>query len=156
MKTVIVIRGPLGVGKTAVAKRLASSIKAKYISIDKILEENRMDEVKGKSIPVRNFIKANKIATGLASKSVKSVIDGNFYSRKQLENLVKNIAASCYVFTLKASLKTCIMRDKKRKRTYGKAAAEAVYNMSFDYGVCINTEKKSTDDVVKEIKSYLT
>jgi shikimate kinase len=34
MEYFVIIRGPLGVGKTTIAKRLAKQLNAKYISID--------------------------------------------------------------------------------------------------------------------------
>ena len=37
MKKLILVRGPLGVGKTTVARKLAASLNAHYISIDSVL-----------------------------------------------------------------------------------------------------------------------
>lgn len=84
-----------------------------------------------------------------------AIIDGNFYHKEQLEDLIKNIGGEkVHVFTLKATLKTCIERDNKRQKPYGKQAAEAVYRLvsKFDYGITIDTENKTEKEVVEKIK----
>ena len=43
MSYFIIIRGPLGIGKSTIAKALAEILKAEYIAIDKVLEENGLD-----------------------------------------------------------------------------------------------------------------
>jgi len=130
----IIIRGPLGIGKTTIAKKLAKEINAEHISIDKILEENGLDKINNDYIP-EDFIKANEIVLPK----------------------VKQELAKGYVFNLKAPLKTCIARDKARKRVYGEDAARAVYKLvsGFDYGINIDTENKTEEEVVNEIKKRL-
>jgi shikimate kinase len=39
----VIIRGPLGCGKSTISKELAKKINAKYFSIDKILKENNLE-----------------------------------------------------------------------------------------------------------------
>ncbi len=39
MNKIIIIRGPLGVGKTTIAKLLADKIGAQYLSLDKIFKK---------------------------------------------------------------------------------------------------------------------
>ncbi len=156
----IVIRGPLGIGKTTVAKRLAAKLKGEYISIDKILEKNKLDKVTGSHIPLKNFLRANEIILPKASKLLEKkvvVFDGNFYLKKQLQHLLRGLKSKHYVFTLRAPLTTCIERDSKRERIYGKGATKAVYNLveKFDYGTVIETYGKKSNSVVKEILNKL-
>jgi len=163
MSYYVIIRGPLGIGKSTIAKQLAKLLDADYISIDDILAEHRLDKVgeKEKCIPVKNFVKADdivipKVKTHL-EKGKAVVFDGNFYHKEQIEHLIKNLPEQHYAFTLKAPLKTCIERDSQRQRAYGKDAATAVYKAvsRFDYGTSINTNKKTAEQVVKEILVYL-
>jgi shikimate kinase len=155
MKYYVIIRGPLGVGKTTVAKKLAKALHAKYISIDAILEKNGLDKVKGKCIPAGNFIKANE--TILSQVRGMAVFDGNFYHEKQIQHLVRNLRTPCFVFTLKAPLDVCVKRDETRKGKYGKEAAKAVYALvsRFDYGISIDTAKMTPAEVSRKILSCL-
>ena len=86
------------------------------------------------------------------------IFDGCFYFKEQIKHLEKNLPFKGYIFTLKTSLKTCIERDKNRKKVYGEDAAKAVYGLvsKFDYGINIITDKKTEKQVVEEILSYLT
>ena len=83
MEYFVIIRGPLGVGKTTIARKLASVLQAEYVSIDSVLEESGLDKIIRNCIPVVNFIKANEIV--LSDKKVVSskitVFDGNFYHK---------------------------------------------------------------------------
>ena len=151
----IIIRGPLGIGKTTIAKALAEKLKAEYVSIDELLEKEGLDNVDKKigKIPLKNFILVNDI---IAKMNGDKVIDGNLYYKEQVEDLVKRLG-NCKVFTLKASVDVCINRDKSRKRVYGEGAARAVYNLvtAFGYGTLINTENKTKEDVVEDILEVL-
>ena len=154
--TNIIIRGPLGIGKTTVAKDLAKKINARYISIDKILEKERLDKVDKKlgKIPLKNFISVNKIISKIKNKRL--VVDGNCYYKEQIDDLIKRLK-NCNVFTLKASVNVCISRNNGRKKVYSEGATRAVHNLvsCFDYGVSINTENKTKDEVVEEILKKL-
>ena len=160
----IIIRCPLGIGKTTIAKMLAEDFNAEYFSVDLILKQEGLDKIDEKEgcIPLGNFIQANQKLLPKLKESLmlnRSVlIDGNFYQKEQLESLIKNIQeAKVCVFTLKAKLATCIERDKKRKKGYGKEAAEAVYKLvsRLDYGTVINTENKTEKEILEEIKKEI-
>lgn len=159
----IIIRGPLGVGKTTIAKKLSKILKAKYISIDQALSKKGLDKIDKKKdcIPVENFIIAIESIIPKIKPVMKKnriiVFDGNFYYRRQITHLKKNLDCKIYVFTIKASLDACIKRDSKRKNTYGKSSAEAVHKLvsRFDYGTRINTENKASGEVIKEILDLL-
>jgi len=162
MKYFIIIRGPLGVGKSTIAQKLAKSLKAHYVPIDSVLEKYGLDKVRTeKWIPAKNFIKANEIILPDVKAKLKKgkivIFDACFYHKKVIQHLKKSIKAPCYVFTLKAPLKVCIERDRKRKKKHGKWAAIAVHNLvsRFDYGIIINTKNKTANNVVKEIMLYL-
>ena len=159
----IVIRGPLGIGKSTIAKKLAKRLNAKYVSYDRILDEHSLDKIDKEIgyIPSDNFKEANKIIVPKIKKSLENgnivVFDGNFYWKSQIEDLLDRLDCPYKVFTLEASLETCIERDKNREKSHGEDAARAVYKKStgFNYGVNINTENKSSEEVVREILDML-
>tara|TARA_B100002003_G_C13765518_1_gene380075 strand:- start:51 stop:554 length:504 start_codon:yes stop_codon:yes gene_type:complete len=161
----IIIRGPLGCGKSTIAEKLSRILNAKYVAIDRIVDNPKLitKEKEEGYRSQKNFIKANEIAVEKIKKILvngKSVIfDGNFYWKSailDLEKRLKNYKG--YVFTLKAPLKTCIQRDNQRDKTHGKDAAEAVYkkSISFKYGEIIDTENKSVNEVINEIKKMIS
>ncbi|VVB80361.1 Putative adenylate kinase [uncultured archaeon] len=154
MKPLIVIRGPLGIGKSTISRLLAEKINAKYFSVDKILEENKLDR-EDNNFTAKDFIKANKLVLKEIKDSLKErpvIIDGNFYFKEAIEHLEKEIK-NTRVFNLKAPLEICISRDKSRKIVYGEQAAKEVYALvsKFEYGTPIDTEDKTAIKVVKEI-----
>jgi len=159
----LIIRGPLGIGKSTVARTIAKELKADYISLDDVLSENGLDKVGlgQESIPATNFIMANGIILPRARESLTQkkilVLDGNFYHQAQISDLVTNIQFPYFAFTLKAPLETCIARDRSRKRSYGEDAAQAVHNLvsRFEYGTSIDTDGRNADEVVREIISCL-
>ncbi len=161
MKKLILVRGPLGVGKTTVARKLAASLNAHYISIDSVLEENHLDQAEEDGIPVKNFIKGNELVLpeirSALEKGKPVIIDGCFYHKEQIEHFIQNLDAPCFVFTLKAPLEVCIERDKGREKSYGEGAAWAVHGMvsKFDYGTGVITEDKTPEETMEEIESNL-
>jgi uridine kinase len=161
MEHFILIRGPLGIGKTTIARKLAHALNGEYVSVDLFLEKLGLDKVQGDSIPLKNFIKANELIIPYARKKLAKhetvIVDGNFYFKEQIEHLVKNVPARTYAFTIKAPLRVCIQRDGKRKMPYGKGSVEAVYRLvsRFDYGIPIDAGNKTPARVVKNILSCL-
>jgi len=163
MSYFIIIRGPLGIGKTTIAKKLADILKGEYISIDDVLEKNNLDKIDKKEgcITAKNFIKGNEIVIPKIKEKLSKgkivIIDGCFYHKEQIEHFIKNLDASHFIFTLKAPLEVCIDRDSKREKVYGMEAAIAVFNMvsKFDYGILIETEDKSVEKSADEIISHL-
>jgi GrpB-like predicted nucleotidyltransferase (UPF0157 family)/shikimate kinase len=158
----IIIRGPLGIGKTTISKILAKKLKAEHISMDKVLEENNLDKVDEKEgcIPARNFIKADEIVfpklKSLLDKGKIVIFDGCFYHKEQIEHIERNFQGEHFIFNLKAPLEVCIKRDKGRDKVYGEFAAKIVHKLvsRFDYGANINTEGKTPAQVAKEIIGY--
>jgi predicted kinase len=161
MSYFIIIRGPLAVGKSTIAKQLAKNLGAEYISVDKVMEDNGLDKVDPDSgIPVENFIKGNEISLPKIKDCLKSgksvIVDGCFYYQEQIEHFLNNVD-NVKVFTLKASVETCIERDSKREKIYGEDAARYVYFIvnKFNFGTVIDTEGKTSTDVVEEMKVKL-
>ena len=162
MSFYIIIRGPLGCGKSTISKELANILNAKYVSIDKIVDDTKLipREKEEGYISQKSFIKANEIAVERVKDSLKRgegvIFDGNFYWKSQIEDLISRLSFPHYVFTLKAPLEVCIERDKGRKELIGKDAARVVYKKvsEFDYGTVIDVNK-SLEDSLKEIRGYL-
>jgi len=152
----VIIRGPAGVGKTTIAKKLGERLNADVVSIDNILEVLGLDKVEGECISEKNFLKANKHAIPSIKKILKEggiiILEGNFYHKTQLDNLLKNLKHKNLVFTLKAGLDECIKRDKTRKEL-GEEGIKAVHSLvsKFDYGIVLNTDNKSEEEVINDI-----
>ncbi len=161
MSFYVIIRGPLGCGKSTIAKRLSKILKAKYLAIDRVLDEHDLTKYKEAGyISQKSFIKANEIIAPEARLILDSgkpvVFDGNFYWKSQIDDLIKRLDFSHHVFTLKAPLDVCIERDRHRGKTHGEDAARAVYKKSaeFDYGIVIDINRPLSE-CVKDILSYL-
>ncbi|MBI4146366.1 AAA family ATPase [Candidatus Woesearchaeota archaeon] len=161
--TFIIIRGPLGVGKSTVSKHLAKILNAEYISIDAVLEKLGLDKADHyeETISVGNFIRADEhVLPGvkkLLEKGKIVIFDGCFQHKAQIEHLINSLPGPYFVFTLKASLDVCIERDSKRKRSYGRDAAAAVHKVvsRFDFGTVISTGGKTVDKTVKEVLAHV-
>jgi len=152
----LIIRGPLGCGKSTISKVLAKKLGAEYISVDKILEENNLDnDWEEGYISQKSFLEANRIIEKLAKESLAKnnlvIIDGNFYWKSQILDLEKRLG-EVTVFTLKAPLEVCIKRDSLRKEKHGEKAAREVYKKvnEFDFGEIIDITKP-VEKCVKEI-----
>lgn len=100
----IIIRGPLGCGKSTIAKRLARRLSATYISVDKILDVHHLTTQREAGyISQQSFLTANEIAITSAKKSLRTgkvvIFDGNFYWPSQLQDLIAKLDYPHYVFT---------------------------------------------------------
>ncbi|MGA7476745.1 MAG: ATP-binding protein [Thermoplasmata archaeon] len=137
----ILVRGPLGIGKSTVAERLARQIEGEHISIDRILDERGLERWYRGYYSQRSFLRANVFAAEQAreclGRGTPVVFDGNFYYKSQIDDLVGQLDYPHHVFTLTAPLSVCIERDSRRSPSFGSEAARAVYKKSteFDYGV---------------------
>ena len=113
-----VIRGPLGVGKSTVSRRLCERLRAQYISIDRLLEDHGIEEWDEDRISLRSFLAANALAAAAARPLVAAgrpvVIDGCFYWSEQLVDLRSRLDAPGHFFTLDAPLEVCVARDATR------------------------------------------
>lgn len=162
MSYFIIIRGPLGCGKTAISKRLSEILNAEYISVDKILEENNLDKVgpEEETISAENFIKANEMILPRVKETLQNgkivIFDGNFQHKEALEHLIDNLPFQHFVFTLHAPVEVCIDRDKNRIQSYGEDSVRALHMLvsRFEYGTVIDVTK-SLDESVAQILGYL-
>lgn len=161
MSYLILIRGPSGIGKTTIARRIADLLDAEYVSVDDILKEHKLDVIEKGSVPLDNFLKANSLALGFARLNLeqgsKVVIDGYFYYREQISHLLSNLGFDVYAFDLRAPLSVCLERDADRVTPSGELSTRSIYNLvsRFSYGKPIQTSNKSHHDVVKEILECL-
>jgi len=162
MNYFVLIRGPLGIGKSTISRYLSKKINADYISMDEVMSKHGLDKREGAPcIPAKNFIKADDIILpeieGSLKKGRNVVLDGCFYHKEQIDDLKTRLKYTNYAFDLKAPLEVCIQRDSKRPKVYGEGAARAVYSLvfKFDHGVAIKTDGRTEDEVIKEILSYL-
>ena len=161
MSYYIIIRGPLGCGKSTIAESISQRINAQHFSVDKILAEHNLEHDKEEGyISQKSFKKVNEIISPDAEKILEGgkpvIFDGNFYWKSQIEDLISRLHFPHYVFTLKAPLEVCIERDKSRNNTHGEAAARVVFNKSteFDYGEVIDVTNP-LHETTEEILSYV-
>ena len=159
----IILRGPAGVGKTTIGKRLARRLRGYHVPFSQILKKHNLHYKGGKWIPEKNLLKANKIIIPIILKKLKEgknvILESNFYHKSQIEDLIKNIPYQYPIFTLKANIKELISRDKgrKEKTKIGEKGIKVVYKLvkKFDYGIIIDTNNKNIEQTIKEIKSFL-
>lgn len=160
MSYYIIIRGPLGCGKSTIAKRLSGIIGARCFEIDNVLHEHHLeDDHEAGYISQISFIRANEILAEQAKDMLKYgtpvVFDGNFYWISQIDDLIARLDYPHKVFTLKAPLEVCIRRDNERQNTYGIDAVRAVYEKAagFNYGTIIDASRPIDECVGKMLHS---
>ena len=85
------------------------------------------------------------------------VLDGCFYRDEQMNHLLKNFVGKHFVFTLKAKVEECIMRNKERGNPISEDAVWDVFKLvsKRDYGTIIDISGKTINQVVQEILSHL-
>lgn len=128
-KKIILIRGPLGVGKSTIAEKLANDIHAEYVSLDKLLKDNDLEGTDG--IPLENFLKSNKILFDIINTSKNSfIIDGCYYYQEQIDDLQRMFNNKIIIFSLVTTVENCIKRDSKRETVYGEDAARFVHRVT--------------------------
>ena len=154
----VIVRGPLGAGKTTISDELAGRIAASHIAIDEILEKYGLERWDADCISEGSFLEANVIAAAQAmpdlQRGVPVVIDGNFYWKSAVEDLLRRLPFPHLVLTLKVPLSVCVSRDAMRAPPHGAEAAEEVYAKatSFEYGIPLD----ATGSVGKVVGAALT
>ena len=161
MKYYILIRGPAAVGKSTIVKKLADSIKAHHISFDELMRKSELDTFVGEGIPTENFVKANQMIIPKVKEKLKKnipvVLDGCFYRKEQLKHLLKNLQYKHFIFSLEASLKDCIARNKTRESPMTDKAIKDVYRLvaKIKVGIRIKTSGRNVKEIIQEIINHL-
>jgi len=157
MEYCIIIRGPAGIGKTTISKELAKAIDAKYFSFDKIMKDNKLDDIVGDGIAAENFVKANEIILSEMKKHKRVVLDGCFYRKKQMEHLLHKLSSKVFIFTLLADITECHKRNLSRKNPLSKENVKQVYDLvcKLKVGTDIRVRNKEVHTVVSEIISHI-
>jgi predicted kinase len=143
MSYYVILRGPLGVGKTAVSRELAKALGARHVSIDRILDQHHFWNPGRLS----EFLEANRVAVErahpLLERGVPVVFDGNFYWKTQIDDLTGRLGHPHFVFTLMAPLRVCIERDSRRDPAHGSQATREVFAKStkFAYGATVDASR---------------
>jgi|FLOH01.1.fsa_nt_gi shikimate kinase len=153
MNGCIIIRGPAGVGKTTIAKEIAKKIGAEYISFDKVMEDNELDEIVGDGIPAENFVKANELILPIIANKKNVVLDGCFYRQEQIKHLLKSLTSKVLIFTLCADVNECYERNIQRENPMSLDDINQVHKMVYNLkiGIEINTSKKKKDQIISEL-----
>ena len=151
MTSFLIIRGPLGAGKTTIARAVALALAGETIAIDPILERWEWD---GGSESL--FLKANQVAAEqalpLLERRVPVVFVGNFYWKSAIEDLQGRLPFPNTVFTLKVPLELCVERDRGRELSYGEENTREVFEKvtRFEAGTTVDGTLLEPQ-VVKEI-----
>lgn len=161
MSYYIIIRGPLGCGKSSIASRLSQILGAECFAVDRVLDDHNLtgDREEG-YISQRSFLQANELIVPKAKKFLDEgrnvIFEGNFYWRSQIDDLIRKLPYTHFVFTLTAPLEVCAKRDRERSKTHGIDAARVVYKKSteFEYGTAIDVTK-TLDKAIEEVLSHL-
>lgn len=171
MSYYLLLRGPLGVGKSTVASRLARALGGVCVSVDAILEEERLEVWDDDRISLQSFLNVNTVVVERARASLATgtpvVVEGNFYWREAIEDLVDRLPAPHWVFSLAAPEAVCLERDRQRPpsppdrspragESLGSEAVAAVYRLvaAVPYGTPIDATGP-VDSVVATIRSSL-
>lgn len=161
MSQYIIVRGPLGCGKSTISELLAEKLGGVHVVVDRVLDEHNLIEEKEEGyISQNSFKKANEIIIPDAKENLDKgkpvIFDGNFYWESQIEDLISRLDYPHKVFTLVAPVDVCIARDSEREKTHGKDAAGAVYekSTSFTYGEEIDATG-SIEETLEQILNKL-
>ena len=155
----VLIRGPLGVGKTTVARTVAAALGAGYVSIDRILDEPGVEQWTDDRIPPESFLEVNRRAlersAGARARGRAFVFDGNFYYQVQIDDLVQRLGVPSAIVTLCAPLAVCVARDAGRATSLGAGAARDVFAMvaGVDAGVPVDATGSVADTVAAVLRA---
>ena len=160
MKDYILIRGPIGVGKTAVGSLLSDRLKNDgynnfLLSLDKFRNENV-----GKEVTYLNKKRAIELVVpkinDLISYNCIPIVEDVLYEQDMLFYLINNIEGNSLRIKLMAPFDICIKRDCSRKFPRGKVRVEVTWQMlqkDDPNEFRIETKDMSIEDVVNLILS---
>lgn len=156
----IIIRGPIGTGKTTISKILAAKINAKCFPLDDLLEKSKLNKIDPKlgCVPMANFLAVEEDILPEIEKSLERqsvIVEGAFYHKAQIDFFLNNISEDIFLVTLKANLETCLKIDKKSVKPYGVGVTKAIFDLvsKFDAGLVINIEGKYKGQIIEQIQT---
>jgi len=151
----LILRGPLGSGKSTVAEALARAIHGEVVHLDGLADKNWDGGSAG--MFRRGNVALERRARPLLAKGIPVIFDGCFYWKTQIRDLETRLPFPHESFTLKVPLSVCIDRDRRRSLSpSGPIQAGIVYRKvsRFEWGVPIDG-LQSVALQVKSIKSHL-
>jgi predicted kinase len=151
----VVIRGPLGSGKSTVAEALARALRGSVVHLDGLADRN-WDGGSARMF-LRGNVALERKARPLLAKGIPVVFDGCFYWKSQIRDLEARLPFPHATFTLKVPLRVCIDRDQRRSLTpSGPVQAGIVFRKvnRFEWGTPIDG-LQSVALQVKSIRSHL-
>ncbi|MCL5874490.1 MAG: AAA family ATPase [Candidatus Thermoplasmatota archaeon] len=157
----VVIRGPLGSGKTTISKELSRLYDAVYISVDEVLDGFGLEEWEDGYIAKRSFLRVNEIVAKEAIKHLDSgklvIFDGNFYFKDVIVDLMNRLNKfRGIVLTLTVPLEECIRRDSSRHAVLGEEKTRRVYKKSTEFRTGIEVDAdKEPKEIVRSISRIL-
>lgn len=151
----IIIKGPAGVGKSELKENLIKWFRNKKIKV-KAFSPGIFRKKYNLSFSIKDKIKSDNYFIPKAKKLIEMgyvvIFDEVYYYPQQITNFNKKLGRPI-ILSLKASLKKCLERNKKRgnKKLPEKNIRE-VYRLdkSFKRGFIINTENKSDKKVLEQ------
>lgn len=157
MKTLIIINGPSGVGKSSVSALICKKHGYKHCDADefKLLFSNKRSQER---TDIGNFM-AYTYTKELIKRGYSIIVEADFKNYlNKLTPLLKKSNYRVFKILLYANIEFCIKNNSKRKRKgYEEAVIREVYEkLCLDEGDKINVSGKSTNEVYNIIqKKYL-
>lgn len=153
----IIIRGPAGVGKTTLAKKLIAyfnshKISAKYFSPGLMRKKHNLGFSMKEKLKADNFLISE--ARDIIEKGHVAIFDEVYYYPQQMLNF-RNKLGSPIVIHLKAPIGALLERNSKRtgKKKLSEKRMRDVYGLDrrFRNGNVINTHKRNKNQVFRGV-----
>ncbi|MEK6963590.1 MAG: hypothetical protein AABX70_04130 [Nanoarchaeota archaeon] len=153
----VLIRGPIGVGKTSVAKRFSNLLSLDcypsfFIEFDRFRRELGIGEPTYLNKRVGTFLLVERM-NQLIQKGSLPVVEGVFYEGN-MNHLRRNITGLALLIKLMAPLDICIERDQRRTYPRGVERVVPVWNSlqhTVVSEVSINTETRTIEEIVDDV-----